>query len=216
MKRLIIVLILIPMTLQAKIKTCSWDKKQVAREMPLSPINLSGPESEAYQALFHSLCHNLKVPNHFYRGFRSHPGPPYKAAYLWDTAFISQVWMYWDTGIAQELLKYLFRFQKKNGMVKHAVLEILVKPYPYSNSQPPLLAWAAWRIYERSKDKAFLSEIYPKLVKYQDWLRRERRNQEGLYFWKHPYESGIDNSPRFSNTDGRSGFRKNANKNDFE
>jgi neutral trehalase len=43
--------------------------------------------------------------------------------------------------------------------------------------------------------------MYSKLVKYQNWLRTNRRHGDGLYFWKHPYESGIDNSPRFSNRD---------------
>lgn len=195
-----LVLILPLMTLAAGPK-CNLAKKGITHSMPEAPHFLSSRDQAAFDALHVSLCKNLKTPNRFFRGYRSHPGPPYKAAYLWDTAFIAQIWMYWDTNIAQELMKYLMRFQKRDGMVKHAVLELLVKPYAYSDSQPPLLSWATWRIFERSRDREFLQHMYPKLVRYQDWLRASRRHPDGLYFWKHPYESGIDNSPRFSNTD---------------
>lgn len=200
MKKLVFML-LISFTAYSNEKSCNLQRKKIGYEAPIAPSSLSEREAQAFDALHRSLCKNLKTPNRFFRGFRAHPGPPYKAAYLWDTAFISQVWMYWDPTIAQELMKYLMRFQKKDGMVKHAVLEILIKPFAYSNSQPPLLSWATWRIFERTKDMSFLSHMYPKLALYQDWLRSKRKHQDGLYFWKHPYESGIDNSPRFSNRD---------------
>ena len=175
--------------------------KGVARSYPRFPSEVSRGEGheEAYDRIFQKLCMNLKTPNRFFRGYRSHPGPKYKAAYLWDTAFISQVWRHWDPRIAQELMKYLLRFQESSGMIHHAVLEILIKPYPYAHSQPPLVAWASWRIFEKSGDVNFLREVYPGLKKYHEWLNRNRRHPDGLYFWIHPYESGIDNSPRFSN-----------------
>jgi glycogen debranching enzyme len=201
MMKLVFLILMIPVLAQASGKECDLERKKINQEAPHAPRSLSAKETEAFDALHRSLCANLKTPNRFFRGFRAHPGPPYKAAYLWDTAFISQVWMYWDPTIAQELMKYLMRFQKKDGMVKHAVLEIVIKPFAYSNSQPPLLSWATWRIFERSKDLEFLVHMYPKLVRYQNWLRSNRRHSDGLYFWKHPYESGIDNSPRFSNRD---------------
>jgi glycogen debranching enzyme len=165
-----------------------------------SPL-ISGEFSKHYDEVNRLLCKNLKMPSRFFPGYRSHPAKPYKAAYLWDTAFISLIWLDWDVKIAQELISYIMRFQKDSGIVHHAVLELLVKPYPYNQSQPPLLSWAAWKIFEKSQDKIWLSEIFPKLERYQDWLRKNRRHSDGLYFWHHPYESGIDNSPRFSNRD---------------
>lgn len=162
---------------------------------------ISGEFAAHYDEVHRLLCKNLKKPSRFFKGYRSHPAKPYKAAYLWDTAFISLIWLEWDPRIAQELLTYVTRFQKPSGIIHHAVLELLVKPHPYNQSQPPLLAWAAWKIFERSNDVAWLRAIYPKLVKYQAWLREHRRHPDGLYFWHHPYESGIDNSPRFANRD---------------
>lgn len=166
-------------------------------EIPAT-IHLEDKWKEAFKDVFNVLCHNLKKPDPFFRGYRAHPGPPYKAAYLWDTAFISQIWLHWDPKIAEELIHYILRFQKPSGKVHHAVVEIIIKPHAYSESQPPLLAWASWRIYKKSGNLEFLKAVYPKLKLYHAWLLKERRNKEGLFFWKHPYESGIDNSPRFS------------------
>lgn len=176
-------------------------EKGVSRPFPRYPAQVAREAgwTEGYEAMFKTLCMNLKTPNRFFRGYRSHPSPKYKAAYLWDTAFIAQVWLQWDPKIAQELMKYILRFQKPSGMIHHAVLELLVKPYPYSNSQPPLLAWTSWKTYEKSGDVNFLKEVYPGLKHYHEWLMKNRRHPDGLFFWVHPYESGIDNSPRFSN-----------------
>ena len=155
----------------------------------------------AYHDTHRVLCKNLRKPSRFFPGYRSRPAKPFPAAYLWDTAFISQIWRHWDTDVAQSLLDYLFVHQERSGRVRHAIAEILVRPLPQRASQPPLLSWAVWRIYQKSQNKEWLAKIYPKLAKYQEWLRRERRHADGLYFWHDPYESGIDNSPRFANRD---------------
>ena len=196
-------LILILLVLNTALADCHLKKKGISHPMPEIPVSISVEENwkEAFQASFEVLCENLKTPNNFFRGFRAHPGPPYKAAYLWDTAFITQMWLHWDTNIAEELIKYILRFQKPSGKIHHAVLEIVVKPYAYSESQPPLLSWASWRIYQKSHNKDFLKAVYSKLKLYHEWLMKERQHKDGLFFWKHPYESGIDNSPRFSNRD---------------
>lgn len=198
--KIIVLLILISSSAWAG---CNLKKKGISAPIPEIPasVMLEDGWKEAYESSFDFLCDNLKTPDNFFRGYRSHPAPAYKAAYLWDTAFISQIWLHWDTNIAEELIHYILRFQKPSGKIHHAVVEIIVKPYPYSESQPPLLSWAAWRIYQKSGNKNFLKLTYPKLKKYHDWLMKERMHKDGLFFWKHPYESGIDNSPRFSNRD---------------
>ncbi|MHC5279460.1 alpha-glucosidase [Listeria kieliensis] len=49
------------------------------------------------------------------------------------------------------------------------------------NSKPPLSAWAVWNIYSQTKDKDFLKEMYPKLVKYHEWWYKNRdHNQNGI------------------------------------
>lgn len=206
MKFITLALLVFILSLPSYARICNAPRKGVTAPVPAYPANVFRGEgwNEAYNDMFNVLCKNLKTPNFFFRGYRSHPGPPYKAAYLWDTAFISLVWMHWDPRIAQELIRYLLRFQRSNGLIHHAVLEILLKPYAYSESQPPLLSWASWQIYEKSHDKQFLQDIYPGLRRYHQWLVASRRHPDGLYFWAKPYESGIDNSPRFASRDEHS------------
>ena len=65
-------------------------------------------------------------------------------------------------------------------------------------SNPPLLAWEAMRIYRQNGDAAFLRRVYEPLKRFHAWYLANRRLENGLFFWQHPYESGLDNSPRFS------------------
>ena len=49
------------------------------------------------------------------------------------------------------------------------------------NSKPPLAAWSVWHVYQETKDKAFLKEMYPKLVAYHNWWYRNRdHDQNGI------------------------------------
>ena len=97
----------------AEARVCDFRKKGVKEAIPEIPstIQLEDNWQSAYNDVFNVLCHNLKAPNAFFRGYRAHPGPPYKAAYLWDTAFITQVWLHWDTHIAEELIHYVLKFR---------------------------------------------------------------------------------------------------------
>ncbi|MFI6060008.1 MGH1-like glycoside hydrolase domain-containing protein [Streptomyces sp. NPDC051286] len=82
------------------------------------------------------------------------------------------------------------------------------------NSKPPLAAWAVWEVYAKTGDKAFLREMYPKLVAYQAWWYRNRdHDHNGLAEYgatvdpannspeerrlAAAWESGMDNAPRF-------------------
>ncbi|MDO5039381.1 alpha-glucosidase, partial [Clostridium sp.] len=42
------------------------------------------------------------------------------------------------------------------------------------NSKPALAAWAVWNVYKETNDKAFLAEMYPKLVEYHNWWYTNR------------------------------------------
>jgi neutral trehalase len=194
-------LLLFILSFAAHAKSVGCSHKGITTPPPALPAHAPAEWQLAHDATYKTLCNNLKTPSRVFKGYRSHPGPPFKAAYLWDTAFITQIWRHWDTDVAQKLLDYLFLYQEPSGRVRHAIAELVITALPQRATQPPLLAWAAWRIFEKSQDTVWLAQIYPKLVKYQDWLRRDRRHTDGLYFWWDPYESGIDNSPRFANRD---------------
>ncbi|MBW3694263.1 alpha-glucosidase [Vibrio sp. T187] len=44
------------------------------------------------------------------------------------------------------------------------------------NTKPSLAAWAVMEVYKTTNDKAWIEEMYPKLVAYHDWWLRNRDN----------------------------------------
>lgn len=49
------------------------------------------------------------------------------------------------------------------------------------NTKPSLAAWSVMEVYNVTKDKARLAEMYPKLVAYHDWwLRNRDHNGNGV------------------------------------
>ncbi len=146
---------------------------------------------EGFQAVFHLLEVNLNAPFGKLKHRWAMPSAKYMAAYLWDSAFISLVWKYWDMKIASEILLPLLDNQAADGRIPHFASFL-----SQSNmTQPPLIAWA---ITNLEVDSQYLKKVYPKLKKYNLWLYENRRLKNGLFFWQHSYESGIDNSPRFT------------------
>ena len=66
-------------------------------------------------------------------------------------------------------------------------------------TQPPVVAIAAWRVAQAlpaDERRAFLAELYPKLVAHHSWLYRERDlDRTGLVTLIHPWECGLDSTP---------------------
>jgi len=64
--------------------------------------------------------------------------------------------------------------------------------------QPPILALAVNRIFEKTQDEEFLIQILPKLQKYYRYLSETRdHDKDGLLSIIHSWESGWDNSQRW-------------------
>ena len=126
---------------------------------------------------------------------------PHKYLWLWDSVFHAIGHRNIDTDIAQQLILSVFDNQYENGMVPH-----LATTRERSDiTQPPILAWGAWKVYEKSGDKDFLSKVFWHNSKFLQWCDTYRRiGAEPLYTWKtgddvncRCDESGMDNSPRF-------------------
>ncbi len=113
--------------------------------------------------------------------------------WLWDAAFQSQVLQYADPDWATRLIEVVLFGQYPDGLVPHWAT-------PNSRteiSQPPLLSWAAWRLYTNHGGAAFLERVYPRLARMHQWFEKARTRPDGLPYWKQPDESGMDNSPAF-------------------
>ena len=91
----------------------------------------------------------------------------------------------------------------------HAPRDERGDPIPTSGIvQPPVHATAALHVADRDPDpaaaSAWLREIHPKLVAWHDYLYRDRDpDGNGLVSIRHPWESGMDNSPLWDEPLGR-------------
>lgn len=126
---------------------------------------------------------------------------PHRNMWLWDSVFHAIGFRNLDTDIAQNLILALFDVQRADGFIPHMAL-----PDCSSNiTQPPVIAWGAWSVYEKSGDKEFLKNILDNNKRFLLWCRDNRRKSEKeLYSWHtNPElnnrcdESGMDNSSRF-------------------
>ncbi|WP_462320990.1 MGH1-like glycoside hydrolase domain-containing protein [Halochromatium sp.] len=127
------------------------------------------------------------------------PGPAFRGVYLWDSAFIAQVWRWWDAGVGADVLRAVIDL-RDGDRLQHVVTEFHQSRY----TQPPLIAWSVLGILDalpQRQARALLVDVYVPLHRYQAWLESNRQLDNGLYAWAHPYESGVENAPRFSNTD---------------
>ena len=153
-------------------------------------------------------------------GHGTRPSLLYPHQWSWDSACIAMGYARWNQARAETELRSLFAGQWANGLVPHIVFASGDGRYfpgpefwqagrspdaPAGRetsgiAQPPIHATAAWRVYQRSRDraraKAFLEELAPKLAAWHTYLYRERtRDDAGLVEIWHPWESGMDNSP---------------------
>lgn len=149
------------------------------------------------------------------------PGPRlYPHQWSWDSALIALGYSRYDEGRAMKELTHLFDAQWKNGLLPQIVFnphfgmyfpgidfwhasESPDAPKHVKTSgivQPPFHATAALHVHERAKDasraRAFLDHAFPRLQAWHEYLFRERDpGGENLVYIRHPWESGMDNSP---------------------
>jgi len=146
---------------------------------------------KGFENIFKRLEVNLNAPLGNLKHRWAMPAGKFIPCYLWDSVFISFIWKYWDMEIAREILLPLLENQSDDGRIPH-----FVSFFNKSKKiQPPLIAWA---ITNLELDLKYLEFAYLRLKKFNTWLYRNRRLENGLFFWKHSYESGMDNSPRFT------------------
>ncbi|WP_197527263.1 MGH1-like glycoside hydrolase domain-containing protein [Pirellulimonas nuda] len=177
-------------------------EKGVSRQPPA--LHVSGPNEAAslwdngFAAVNATLLLNLNAPDVLSSVRYAHPAPAFQGVYLWDSAFIAQVWRLWEPEAARDAILAVLEL-RDGARMQHVVADFVSSKY----TQPPLLAWSLLRCCPLgdAEGLAVLSRAYPHLRDYNEWLNGNRRTQHGLYAWAHPYESGIDNSPRFSSRD---------------
>lgn len=155
-------------------------------------------------------------------GSSTKPAPSlYPHQWNWDSGFIAIGRSHYDIERATMEIETFFGAQWRNGMLPQIVFNpnALGHYFPEPDfwqterspnapagtltsgvTMPPIHAIAVDKIYRNSRRPRnilpFLERIYPKLIALHEYLYRERDpNNEGLVYIRHPWESGIDNSP---------------------
>lgn len=129
---------------------------------------------------------------------------PHRDMWFWDSAFHSLGDKYISSTLAEDAIKSVLSTQRKDGFIAFQ-MNPEKKRISEEYTQPPLLAWASYSLYQMSKNEKFLDYTYPKLKKNLLWFHQNRDNAKGrLLAWKiqpSPIckggETGMDNSPRF-------------------
>ncbi len=144
-----------------------------------------------------ALKHNGLFPSAAYTGFYGF--------WSWDSWKHAVALTLFDDNLAKESVRSMFDFQNDRGMVADCIYHDSVDNN-WRDTKPPLAAWAAWSIFRKTNDTAFIREIMPALMRYHAWWYYYRDNdQNGLCEYGSTdgtliaakWESGMDNAVRF-------------------
>ena len=177
-------------------------------ELPPPMLHRSAPGAhaiaweEGFASVNATLFLNLQNPDLLSSLRYAHPAPSFRGVYLWDSAFIAQIWKWWDLPTAVEILRAVIAL-RQGGRLQHVVSDLVSSPF----TQPPLIAWSLVAVHRAADDatrkRLPMVEAESALRDFNRWLQRNRCNRLGLYFWRHPYESGVENASRFCPRDER-------------
>jgi len=137
----------------------------------------------------------------------------YHWQWFWDSCFHAIALSHLDVPLAKNELLNLVSAQESDGFIGHVIhwgrrpilpiwayfqSRLGLRPHHTALIQPPVLAYAALRIFHADEDMAFLREMLPHLDAYYRWLA-ERRDPDGdgLISIITPYESGLDHTPAY-------------------
>jgi glycogen debranching enzyme len=125
----------------------------------------------------------------------------YVGVWQWDAYFHALAYRYVEKHLAHDQLRIVLDHQREDGMIPDAVhdegaVTHLDFPIDADVTKPPLLAWAAYKLYEHDGDREFLDEIYEPIVRWNNWwFEHNDTDGNGLCEYQHPYSSGLDDSP---------------------
>lgn len=119
--------------------------------------------------------------------------------FQWDTSF-SMTWAKYSQGGLPNIVSQdnFYRNQHENGAIGGAIRKNGKDNQPTDSpsfSHNNLFSWAEWDYYMITGDASRFERVVPILDKYADWVRKNRRHENGHYYWS-GFGSGMDNSPR--------------------
>jgi len=140
------------------------------------------------------------------------PSPKlYPYQWNWDSGFVAIGLATVDPAAAKAELRSLFEGMWDTGMLPHIVFwdesaegyfpgptEWDVRTGGVATSgitQPPIAVTAVREVFERTGDEAFRDALLPALETHLTWWVEERSVDGDLVYVRHPWETGMDDSP---------------------
>lgn len=137
-----------------------WDRLVAAAPKPLT-------RKPALRRLYYKSL--LTLEGLKWAPYRTSPCYPYQASFpskgnynghwLWDSCFHALGYREYDIKTAEDQIHLLLKFQdQKTGLIPN-----YISPdgtYTRDRSQPPVVGWAAWKVYEKSRNRTFLKDVY--------------------------------------------------------
>lgn len=146
------------------------------------------------------------------RGDLHHDGviPSYSVDYFngfwaWDSWKHAAALAAFAPELARNQIRAMFDYQADNGMLPDAIYRDK-RENNWRDTKPPLATWSVLKVFDATGDKAFLAEMYDKLVRYHRWWYADRdHDRNGLAEYGSTdgtkvaakWESGMDNGVRF-------------------
>ena len=156
-----------------------------------SRFKLQTPFGEIWEAVSNHLNHSRVfgtqtkhigyVVNRGWMGFYD------QRLFCWDTFFHAMLAAMEDPEGAKESVRAILVHQTPIGIVPNNTYGNDTTRNSNDRSQYPVGSMCVWKIHEYQPDKAFLKEVYPKLLKWHDWWF-SIRPENGL-----PYRDGNQN-----------------------
>lgn len=125
----------------------------------------------------------------------------YVGVWQWDAYFHALAYRHIEMPLAKDQIRIVLDHQRDDGLIPDAIhdegtVTHLTFPIEADVTKPPLVAWAAWKLFEIDGDREFIDEIYEPVVRWNNWwFNKNDVDQNGLCEYHHPYSSGLDDSP---------------------
>lgn len=129
----------------------------------------------------------------------------FDAFWAWDSWEHAAALAVFNPQLAKEQMLTMFDYQTPEGMIID-LISIDKKENNTVCSKPPIASWGTYMVYQHTKDKAFVKEMLPKLLKYHEWRYKYRDHDRnglceyggiGNQTYMGQWESGMDVAVKF-------------------
>lgn len=128
----------------------------------------------------------------------------------WTTTFQLAIPFFWDTAFSvmgalefdPELCRESVRCFTENPSPRGGLPGTICDTHRAGEGQAPIMSWAAWLTYKKSRDLGWLRDVYPKFCDFNRYWFRYHASERGLAMYYNAGQIG-DNDVRFDAQYGR-------------